>query len=164
MRIRRITLLIILCLSGWTVAAAQSSSVESLRAQLGDVQQKETELQTRVRQLDEEMRPENIEKALALNGSTRPEEVREQRRRQLEIQKNNLQAQLDQLTQSRVRLETAIATAEAAQYQQSALPADSYRPATAATTTPGGTTATRPKTTPRRTRRKATRRAQRRGQ
>lgn len=163
MRIRRITLLIILCLSCWTLAAAQSSSVESLRAQLSDVQQKETEIQTRVRQIEEDMRPENIEKALALNGSTRPEEVREQRRRQLEIQKNNLQSQLDQLSQSRVRLETAISTAEAAQYQQSALPPDSYKPG-AATTNPGNPTTIKPKTTPRRTRRRTTRRAQRRGQ
>ena len=129
MNFRRITLLIILILSCLTVGAAQTSSVESLRSQLSDVQKREGEIQTRIRQVEEDMKPENIERAFALNGSTRPEELREQRRRQLETQKANLQTQLDQLAQSRTRLETAIATAEAAQYQQSALP-DSYRPAT----------------------------------
>jgi peptidoglycan hydrolase CwlO-like protein len=159
-RFRRITWLIILVLSCFTVGAAQTSSVENLRSQLSDVQQKETEIQARIRQVEEDIKPENIEKALALNGSTRPEELREQRRRQLESQRTNLQTQLDQLAQSRVRLETAIATAEAAQYQQSALP-DSYSPA--ATVNPGSTTTVRPKTIPRRVRRKTTRRARRRG-
>lgn len=159
-RFSRITLLIILVLSCLTVGAAQSSSVESLRSQLSDVQQKEGEIQARIRQTEEDLRPENIEKAFALNGSTRPEELREQRRRQLESQRTNLQSQLDQLTQSRNRLETAIATAEAAQYQQSALP-DSYRPAAAVT--PGNTTTVNPKATPRRARRKPVRRVRRRG-
>lgn len=157
---RRIALLIILVLSCLTAVSAQTSSVENLRTQLGDVQQKETELQARLRQIEEDIKPENIEKALALNGSTRPEEQREQRRRQLESQRTNLQSQLDQLAQSRVRLETAIATAEAAQYQQSALP-DSYSPAAAGSS--GTPPPVRSKTTPRRARRKATRRARRRG-
>jgi len=161
MRFRRITLLFMLTLSGFTAATAQTSSVEKLRSQLSDVQQKEGEIQARLRQVEEDIRPENIEKALALNGSTRPEELREQRRRQLESQRTNLQSQLDQLSQSRVRLETAIATAEAAQYQQSALPPDSYKPAAAAT--PDSSTVVKPKTTPRRVRRKTTRRARRRG-
>ena len=160
MRFRRITWLIILVLSCFVVGAAQTSSVENLRSQLSDVQQKETEVQARLRQVEEDIKPENIEKALALNGSTRPEELREQRRRQLESQRTNLRTQLDQLAQSRVRLETAIATAEAAQYQQSALP-DSYSPA--ATVNTGSTTTVRPNTTPRRVRRKTTRRARRRG-
>src|SRR5256885_6675753 len=68
--------------------AAQSASsaaqrVEELRAQLLDVQAKETELQARARQLDEDLKPENIERSLAGIGSTRPEELRESRRRQL---------------------------------------------------------------------------------
>lgn len=160
-RFRRITWLIILVLSCFTAGAAQTSSAENLRSQLSDVQQKETEIQTRIRQVEEDLKPENIEKALALNGSTRPEVVREQRRRQLESQRTNLQSQLDQLAQSRVRLETAIATAEAAQYQQSALP-DSYSPTTA-TVNPSSATTIKPKPTPRRVRRKTTRRARRRG-
>src|SRR5918999_362412 len=123
----RFALLIALVLSSLTIAVAQSSTVENLRSQLSDVEKRESELQTRIKQLDEDLRPENIEKFFALNGSTRPEELREQRRRQLENEKARVQTQLEQLGQSRVRLETAIATAEAAAYRQSA-PTDSYNP------------------------------------
>ncbi|HEY0376453.1 MAG TPA: hypothetical protein VGC87_05805 [Pyrinomonadaceae bacterium] len=102
-----------------------AQTVESLRAQLADVQAKEEQLQARMRQLDEDLRPENIERYFALNGSTRPEEQREQRRQQLERQKAGVQSQLDQLAASRARLETSIATAEAAAYHESAnLPAE----------------------------------------
>lgn len=121
--ISRSALLIALVLGSLTMAAAQNStSVEQLRSQLTDVEAKETELQTRLKQIDEDLRPENIEKFFALNGSTHPEELRAERRRQLESQRANVQAQLDQLTASRARLESAIATAEAAAYRQSALP------------------------------------------
>jgi chromosome segregation ATPase len=160
-RFRRITLLIILVLSCFTAGAAQSSSVENLRSQLSDVQKKENEVQTRIRQVEEDMKPENLERAFALNGSTRPEELRAERRRQLESEKTRLQSQLDQLAQSRARLETAIATAEAAAYQQSAYP-DSYRPAAPAVNPSSKTTVVKPKPTQRRPRQRA-RRARRRG-
>lgn len=118
----RIALLIIFVLSSLTVAVAQSSSaVNDLRSQLSDVQAKDTEQRNRLKQLDEDLRPESIERFFALNGSTHPEVLREQRRGQLEGQKANVQAQLDQLASSRARLESAIAVAEAAAYRQSAL-------------------------------------------
>jgi hypothetical protein len=108
-----------------TVAHAQNPAsaaqgVEGLRSQLLDVQAKEAELQAREKQLDEDMQPENIERSLALTGSTRPEELREQRRQQLEAEKGRVRAQLDMLATSRARLETAINTAETTEaYRQS---------------------------------------------
>jgi chromosome segregation ATPase len=155
---RRIALLIMMVLSSLTVAVAQNSSVENLRSQLSDVQKKEEELQARVRQIEEDLRPENIERYFALNGSTRPEELREQRRRQLENQRATVQAQLDQLAQSRVRLEASIATAEAAAYRQSALP-DSYNPTPAVIS---NSPTVKPKKSQRRARRRSVRRASRR--
>ena len=92
-----------------------------MRSQLSNIQAKEAELQARDHQLDEDLRPENIERSLALNGSTRPEELREQRRRQLEKEKEEVRSQLDQLEKSRARIEAAITTAEAAAYRQSAV-------------------------------------------
>ncbi|MGH9881604.1 MAG: hypothetical protein ACRD6N_09240 [Pyrinomonadaceae bacterium] len=92
----------------------------TLRMQLTEVQAKEEELKTRVKLLEQEMQPENIERSLAGIGSTKPEELREQRRRQLEIQKISAEAQLEQLAISRARLEATIATADALAYQQSA--------------------------------------------
>jgi hypothetical protein len=94
----------------------------NLRQHLVEVQTTQSELQTRLQQLEEDLKPENIEKALAGFGSTRPEELREQRRRQLEIEKKSVQTRLDQLATSRTRLETGILQADAAVYQSSAGP------------------------------------------
>ena len=107
------------------VVSAQTGAqakAASLRAQLTDVEAKQAELQTRLKNLDEGLKPENIESALAGVGSTRPEDLREQRRRQLEIERNGVRAQLDLLATSHSRLETAIATADADAYRQSAAP------------------------------------------
>jgi chromosome segregation ATPase len=111
-----------------TVAADESNdpgdaaqTVDTLRLQLLEVQSKEADLEARVKQLDEDLKPENIERALAGVGSTRPEELRELRRRQLTIERDSLRGQLQILTRSRERLESVIRTAEAQAYQQTAL-------------------------------------------
>jgi hypothetical protein len=101
-----------------TTSAAQTA--ENLRAQLSDVQAKEAALQSRAQELDEALKPENIERYFQATGSTRPEELREQRRRQLSNEKTAVLAQLEQLAASRARLESAILNADALAYQQSA--------------------------------------------
>ena len=109
-------------------AAAQGSksninsaqAAEDLRAQLLDVQAKESELQTRARQLDEDLKPENIERYFAGIGSTRPEELREMRRRQLNTERERVQAQLKLVATSRERLESVIRFADSHAYQESA--------------------------------------------
>src|SRR5215212_8512417 len=101
-------------------SSSAAESVDKLRAQLLDVQAKEEELRARAQQLDESLKPENIERSLAGIGSTKPEELRESRRRQLTIERNGVQAQFKLLEISRQRLETAITNAEALAYQQSA--------------------------------------------
>jgi len=102
-----------------TASAAQTA--ENLRAQLRDVQMKEAELQYRLNQLDYELKPENIERYFAGVGSTRPEELREHRRRQLQLEKDALSSQLQSLGESKIRLDSAIARADSLAYQQSAL-------------------------------------------
>src|SRR5882672_11821572 len=92
----------------------------SLRAQLSEVETKQAELQTRLQKLEENLKPENIENSLAGVGSTHPEDLRSQRRRQLEIERNGVQTQLNLLATSHSRLETAIAQADAEAYHQSA--------------------------------------------
>lgn len=127
------------------VAQPQTTAQEkaaSLRAQLIDVETKQAELQTRLQKLDENLKPENIENSLAGVGSTRPEDLREQRRRQLEIERNGVQRQLDLLATSHTRLETAIAQADAEAYRQSATPVTT--PATPAVTTASSTTTSEP--------------------
>lgn len=134
----------------------------TLRAQLIELETKQAELQTRLQKLEEDLKPENIAENLAGIGSTRPEDLREQRRRQLEIERNGVKAQLDLLATSRTRLETAIARAETEAYRQSAMPATASTASTtsgpaSAESTPAVTTPARP----RRVRRKRVRRPKR---
>jgi uncharacterized protein YlxW (UPF0749 family) len=106
-------------------SGAGQNAADALRAQLSDVQAKEAELQARDRQLEEDLRPENIERSILGVGTTHPEELREQRRRQLENERTRVRQQLDQLAQSRTRLEAAISNADAEAYRRSALVNDS---------------------------------------
>jgi len=97
-----------------------AETVENLKLQLIDVKAREDELKLRVQQLDENLKPENIERALAGVGSTKPEELREQRRRQLTIEKTGVVAQLEETAALRSQLEASLAAAEVEAYQQSA--------------------------------------------
>ena len=102
---------------------AQTSAQEiaaNFREQLSEVEVRQAELQARDEQLEEDLKPENIERSLVGIGSTRPELLREQRRRQLEIAKARVRVQLDELDRTHTRLETAIAEADAVAYWQSA--------------------------------------------
>jgi len=129
---RRITLgLLVLLMLSVSVYAQDGGSaaetVEKLKAQLLEVQGKEESLRERLAQLDESIKPENIERSLAGIGSTKPEQLRESRRRQLSIERDGVLAQLKTLETSRQRLESAIANAEALAYQQSAQPPGSNK-------------------------------------
>jgi len=116
---------VILLLSGLfaTTALAQASAQEiaaNLRLQLSEVEVRQAEMQARDEQLQEDLKPENIEQSLAGIGSTHPENLREQRRRQLETARTRVRIQLDELDRSHSRLEAAIAEADALAYWQSA--------------------------------------------
>ena len=124
MKLKSSLILLFVLLVSVSVSAQEPASaaerVENLKAQLLDVQGREDALRTRLAQLDEAIKPENIERSLAGVGSTRPEELREHRRRQLAIERDGVLAQLQTLETNRVRLESAIANAEALAYQESA--------------------------------------------
>ena len=81
--------------------------------QLRDVEAQQADLQARLEEIDYNLRPENIDRAVAGFGSMRPEELREQRRKSLENEKVRVQKQLDQLAANHSRLETAIASTDA---------------------------------------------------
>ena len=118
-----ITLLATFLIAGLAPVTGQETAKEraaNLRTQLIQVQTQQEELQTRLRQLEEDMKPENIEKTLAGVGSTHPEDLREQRRRQLEIEKTSVQSRLNILSASRTRLETRLAQADNDAYLESA--------------------------------------------
>src|SRR5687768_3456755 len=120
----QILLFLAICWTTTAHVAAQAPSaaqrVDGLRSQLAETRAREAELEARLRQLDEDIKPENIERSLAGVGSTKPEELREQRRRQLSVERDGVRAQLKLLAASRERLEQSIRAAEGVAYQQSA--------------------------------------------
>lgn len=85
---------------------------EQLRMQLVDVQSKIADLESKLEGVEYALKPENIERSLQTFGSTRPEEAREARRRQLESERARLKAQLKILATSQVRLEQSCAHAD----------------------------------------------------
>lgn len=100
-----------------TVAAQQRPARDSssdLKKQLLDIRAKEVQLRIRLEQIDQELKPEAIERELAGIGSVHPEELRENRRKLLTIERNGLQAQLDLLEEYRAGIEAAIVIDEEA--------------------------------------------------
>jgi len=126
---RSFAVMSLLLMLGLSVRAQERNNapvtVDQLRLRLLEVQEKEGSLRLRAEQLDEDLKPENIERVFAGIGSTRPEELREARRRQLTIERESVKAQLKLVEETKARLETAIAVAEGRAYQESALPVPS---------------------------------------
>src|SRR5215813_4415588 len=81
------------------------SSVETVRGELLEIEIRINALQARLQQLDYELKPENIERALSGIGSTRPEELREQRRRLIVIERETVLEKLKLLEEIHSRLE-----------------------------------------------------------
>ena len=87
---------------------------DALRAQLGNLQMREMELQARIEELDYQMKPESIQRTLAFVGSARPmDELRANLRARLESEKSRTNTQLETLASTRMKLETALRSAEA---------------------------------------------------
>ena len=86
---------------------------EALRARLLDLQMKEIELQACLEDLDYQLRPENIQGALARVGSVRSTaELHNDLRTRLESEKGRVNKQLELLGSTRARLEAAIRYAD----------------------------------------------------
>jgi chromosome segregation ATPase len=85
---------------------------EQIRMQLVDVQSKIADFEAKLEGVEYALRPENIERSMQTFGSTRPEEAREARRRQLESERGRLKAQLKILETSKSRLEVSSSLAD----------------------------------------------------
>jgi len=90
----------------------EEQRAEALQAQLLGIAEKETPLQSRMDELAEQLRPENIDN-LPVAGSLHPEAVREATRRTLTSEKRRIQAQLDLLHQSRTRIQSSLTEVDA---------------------------------------------------
>jgi hypothetical protein len=81
---------------------------ENLQNQLLAVSEKENALQNRLDEIEEALRPENLDN-LSTGGSTRPDAVRDSARRRLTNEQQRLRSQLDQVRQMSNRLRSSIA-------------------------------------------------------
>lgn len=86
---------------------------EILRKQLLELTEKEMAARSRLVQIEEEMRPESIERATSLVGSTRTMEIRDVRRRVLDNERKGYESLLNQTAQSRLRLDDDVRQADA---------------------------------------------------
>ena len=85
---------------------------ENLRKQVFEMIEKETVTRTRLDSIDIDVRPESIERNVALVGTMRPEELREARRRSLTAERTNLQNLLADIQRTRSVLEQNLQRAD----------------------------------------------------
>ena len=83
-----------------------------MRQQLIDLVEREATIKTRMERIENDLRPEMIDRMVAYAGSLRPEELRERRRQTLEWEKNNLQTLLLQVQANKTDLELNVQKAD----------------------------------------------------
>ncbi|MDQ3130113.1 MAG: hypothetical protein M3Q99_05055 [Acidobacteriota bacterium] len=85
---------------------------ETLRKQLFEMIEKESQIKTKLDQIENDIRPEMIERSVATVGTLRPEELRDQRRKTLTSDKRNLQNLLTDVQNTRSSLELNLQKAD----------------------------------------------------
>jgi hypothetical protein len=90
----------------------EEQRAEALQSRLRESLERQFALQTRMEQVDSQLKPENIERMFIGFGMVRPEEARDTVRRRLGLEKQGIMTQLELLRQERNRYQTALATAD----------------------------------------------------
>lgn len=85
---------------------------ETLRKQMFDMIERESQIRTKLDQIANDSRPEMIERQAAFSGSLRPEEIRDARRKNLESEKRNLENLLSQIESTKSSLEQNLQKAD----------------------------------------------------
>jgi len=85
---------------------------ETLRKQLFDMIERESQIKTKLDQIENDIRPEMIERSVSFAGSLRPEELRDQRRKSLDIDKRNLKNLVTEIQNTKSNLELNLQKAE----------------------------------------------------
>jgi len=86
--------------------------VESLRKLSYEMLDKENSIKTKLEQIENDLRPEMIDRSLAFQGSLRPEEVKAARKKNLEAERTNLQNMLTEAQRTRSNLDLNVQKAE----------------------------------------------------
>ena len=97
----------------FTLLTQSEQRAEMLRRQLLELIEKETLYRTKITQIDEDVRPENVERTLNPYGTTRTGELRDTRRRVLETERRGFQSLLALTNDNRTRLEEEVRQADA---------------------------------------------------
>lgn len=85
---------------------------ETIRKQMFEMIEKESAIKTRLDNIENDIRPEVIDRQVAFAGSLRPEQLREMRKKSLESEKANLQNLLTEIQNTRANLETNVQKAD----------------------------------------------------
>ena len=97
----------------FTLLTQSEQRAEMLRRQLLELIEKETFYRTKIAQIDEDARPENVERTLNPYGTTRTAELRDTRRRVLETERRGFLSLLALTADNRTRLEEEVRQADA---------------------------------------------------
>jgi hypothetical protein len=92
----------------------EEQRAEGLQVRLRENLERQFALQARMEVVDNQLKPENIERMFVGVGLVRPEEARDTVRRRLSLEKQGLLAQLELIRQERNRFQSALATADVA--------------------------------------------------
>lgn len=85
---------------------------ETIRRQMFEMIEKESAIKTRLNNIENDIRPEVIDRQVAFAGSLRPEQLREMRKKSLESEKANLQNLLTEIQNTRANLEANVQKAD----------------------------------------------------
>lgn len=85
---------------------------ESLRKQLFEMIEKESTVKTKLDIVEMSVRPEAIEREVAFAGTLRPEALRDMKKKQLEIERTNLQSLLAEIQRTRTTLDQSLQRSE----------------------------------------------------
>ena len=85
---------------------------ESLRKQRFDLIEKQGTIKTKIEEIDNDLRPEMIERTVAMTGSLRPEELRDARKKNLEAERSNQSTLLDEVQSTLARLDDSVRKAD----------------------------------------------------
>ncbi len=90
------------------ILTVAETRADNLRKQLFEMVEMESEIQNKLEQIENDSRPENIDRSVAFAGTLRPEELRDMRAKNLDSAKRQFQSRLTQIQDRKSNLEINI--------------------------------------------------------
>jgi hypothetical protein len=85
---------------------------DTLRKQLFEMIEKESTIRTKLDQIENNIRPETIDREISFAGTMRPEELRNMRKKNLEIERTNLTALLAEVQKTKANIDQNVQRAD----------------------------------------------------